>query len=37
MVALATGSLSIPKQKITPWLGAIQTGRLSPPSPPRPR
>jgi len=26
MVALATGSLSIPKQKITPWLGAIQNG-----------
>lgn len=26
MVALATGSLSIPKQKIAPWLGAIQNG-----------
>ena len=26
MVALATGSLTIPKQKITPWLGAIQNG-----------
>lgn len=26
MVALATGSLSIPKQKIDPWLGAIQNG-----------
>jgi len=26
MVALATGSLSIPKQKIDPWLGAIKSG-----------
>jgi hypothetical protein len=26
MVALATGSLSIPKQKIAPWLGAIRSG-----------
>jgi hypothetical protein len=26
MVALATGSLSIPKQKIAPWLGAIRNG-----------
>lgn len=26
MATLATGSLSIPKQKITPWLGAIQNG-----------
>lgn len=26
MVALATGSLSIPKQKIAPWLGAISNG-----------
>ena len=26
MVALATGSLSIPKQKIKPWLGAIKNG-----------
>lgn len=26
MVALATGSLTIPKQKIAPWLGAIQNG-----------
>jgi hypothetical protein len=26
MTALATGSLSIPKQKIAPWLGAIQNG-----------
>jgi hypothetical protein len=26
MTALATGSLSIPKQKITPWLGAIANG-----------
>ena len=26
MTSLATGSLSIPKQKITPWLGAIQNG-----------
>ena len=26
MASLATGSLSIPKQKITPWLGAIQNG-----------
>lgn len=26
MVALATGSLTIPKQKITPWLGAITNG-----------
>jgi hypothetical protein len=26
MTSLATGSLSIPKQKIAPWLGAIQNG-----------
>uniref|UniRef100_UPI003F49446D phage major capsid family protein n=1 Tax=Arthrobacter silvisoli TaxID=2291022 RepID=UPI003F49446D len=26
MATLATGSLSIPKQKIAPWLGAIQNG-----------
>ena len=26
MAAFATGSLSIPKQKITPWLGKIQSG-----------
>lgn len=26
MVALATGSLTIPKQKLAPWLGAIQNG-----------
>ena len=26
MVSLATGSLTIPKQKIEPWLGAIQNG-----------
>lgn len=26
MVALATGSLSIPKQKLEPWLGSIQNG-----------
>lgn len=26
MVSLATGSLSIPKQKIAPWLGKIQNG-----------
>jgi hypothetical protein len=26
MVALATGSLSIPKQKLDPWLGKIQNG-----------
>lgn len=26
MVALATGSLSIPKQKLEPWLGKIQNG-----------
>jgi hypothetical protein len=26
MAALATGSLSIPKQKIAPWLGKIQNG-----------
>jgi hypothetical protein len=26
MVSLATGSLSIPKQKLAPWLGAIQNG-----------
>ena len=26
MTSLATGSLTIPKQKITPWLGAIQNG-----------
>lgn len=26
MVALATGSLSIPKQKLTPWLGKISNG-----------
>ncbi|MDQ0726815.1 phage major capsid protein [Microbacterium sp. W4I20] len=26
MVALATGSLSIPKQKLDPWLGAIKNG-----------
>jgi len=26
MTALATGSLTIPKQKIDPWLGAIQNG-----------
>ena len=26
MVALATGSLNIPKQKLAPWLGAIQNG-----------
>ena len=26
MASLATGSLSIPKQKIAPWLGAIQNG-----------
>jgi hypothetical protein len=26
MTSLATGSLSIPKQKITPWLGAISNG-----------
>jgi hypothetical protein len=26
MTALATGSLSIPKQKIAPWLGLIQNG-----------
>lgn len=26
MTALATGSLSIPKQKLTPWLGKIKSG-----------
>jgi hypothetical protein len=26
MATLATGALTIPKQKITPWLGAIQNG-----------
>ena len=26
MTSLATGSLTIPKQKISPWLGAIQNG-----------
>ena len=26
MVALATGSLTIPKQKLAPWLGAIRNG-----------
>ena len=26
MATLATGSLSIPKQKISPWLGKIQNG-----------
>ena len=26
MATLATGSLSIPKQKIAPWLGKIQNG-----------
>ena len=26
MTSLATGSLSIPKQKLTPWLGAISNG-----------
>ena len=26
MTSLATGSLTIPKQKIAPWLGAISNG-----------